>query len=149
MNSRPQIKDADGEIAALVYSAADRPDLVLAEFATHTARSGKRIAGLIQFREHPVDGSSRKFLVLQSGQMIDIAHHRDTVKKHLCHVDEYWLTNMVDNVCTLITDGIDAVIVNRFGRLEEEGRGFCDAITVASEAGTPLVIAVPDFELDR
>jgi hypothetical protein len=45
--------------------------------------------------------------------------------------------------------GVDALIVNHFGPLEAAGRGFSEAIAVASETKTSLVIAVPKFEFER
>ena len=39
--------------------------------------------------------------------------------------------------------------MNRFGPLEAAGGGFCDAVRVASETQTPLIIAVPAFEFER
>src|SRR5262249_23910940 len=48
-----------------------------------------------------------------------------------------------------IEQGVDTVIVNRFGPLEAAGRGFRDAILAASETQTPLIIAVPEFEFER
>ena len=56
---------------------------------------------------------------------------------------------MAAQVRASIRDGVDAVIVNRFGPLEAAGGGFCDAIRVASETQTPLIIAVPAFEFER
>ena len=45
-----------GEIDALVYATGDRPDLVLLDFARHVSDSGRRICGLIQFRDRRSEG---------------------------------------------------------------------------------------------
>jgi len=57
MTPQGVIADAEGDIAALVYSSGDRPDLVLCAFAEHLASAGKRLCGLVQFRDALRDGS--------------------------------------------------------------------------------------------
>jgi hypothetical protein len=59
MTQQGMISDADGDIAALVYATGDRPDLVLLDFARHVSDSGRRIRGLIQFRDRPSDDTRR------------------------------------------------------------------------------------------
>jgi Protein of unknown function (DUF2478) len=56
---------------------------------------------------------------------------------------------MADQAKITIRRGVDVVIVNRFGPLEAAGRGFSEAIAVASDTKTPLVIAVTEFEFER
>jgi nucleoside-triphosphatase THEP1 len=143
------ITDADGDIAALVYATGDRPDLVLLDFARHVSDSGRRICGLIQFRDRRSDDTRRRVMVLDAWTEVDVSHETSTVGGGHCHVDEGWMDRMAAQVRASIRDGVDAVIVNRFGPLEAAGGGFCDAIRVASETQTPLIIAVPAFEFER
>jgi hypothetical protein len=126
------ISDADGDIAALVYSAGDRPDLVLCAFAEHLAAAGKRLCGQVQFRDGARDGSPGRVMVLDSWQ---IRGRHDSAANSHCRLDAGWLNQMGT--------------VNRFGPLEAAGRGFRDAILAASETQTPLIIAVPEFEFER
>jgi hypothetical protein len=143
------ITDADGDIAALVYATGDRPDLVLLDFARHASDSGRRICGLIQFRDRPSDDTRRRVMVLDAWTEVDVSHETSAAGGGHCHVDEGWMERMAAQVRASIRDGVDAVIVNRFGPLEATGGGFCDAIRVASETQTPLIIAVPAFEFER
>jgi Protein of unknown function (DUF2478) len=142
------ITDADGDIAALVYATGDRPDLVLLDFARHVSDSGRRICGLIQFRDRPSD-DTRRVMVLDAWTEVDVSHETSAAGGGHCRVDEGWMDRMAAQVRASIRDGVDAVIVNRFGPLEAAGGGFCDAIRVASETQTPLIIAVPAFEFER
>jgi CheY-like chemotaxis protein len=142
------ITDADGDIAALVYATGDRPDLVLLDFARHVSDSGRRICGLIQFRDRPSD-DTRRVMVLDAWTEVDVSHETSAAGGGHCRVDEGWMERMAAQVRASIRDGVDAVIVNRFGPLEAAGGGFCDAIRVASETQTPLIIAVPAFEFER
>jgi hypothetical protein len=149
MTQYGMISDADGDIAALVYAAGDRPDLVLLDFARYVSDSGRRICGLIQFRDRPSDDTRRRVMILDAWAEVDVSHEISAVGGRHCHVDEEWMEGMAAQVRASIRDGVDAVIVNRFGPLEAAGGGFCDAIRVASETQTPLIIAVPAFEFER
>jgi nucleoside-triphosphatase THEP1 len=145
MSARGTIAD----IAALVYSSGDRPDLVLREFAGRLADAGHRTCGLIQLRDRSFDGTRRRVMVLDGWQVVDVACKSDLVGNSHCRFDGDWLDRMGVRVKASIRRGVDAVIVNRFGPLEVAGRGFRDAIMAASETETPLIIAVPEFEFAR
>jgi len=149
MPTQGTIADADGDIAALVYSSGDRPDLVLCEFARRLADTGQRACGLIQFRDRSFDATHRRIMVLDSWQVVNVARKDHVVGNSRCRFDGDWLDRMGGLVKASIRRGVDAVIVNRFGPLEAAGRGFRDAIMAASETETPLIIAVPEFEFER
>ena len=143
MTTQRTIADAEGDIAALVYASDDRPDLVLCDFARHLAGSGRRVCGLVQLRDRVSGEAPGRVMVLDTWQVVDV------VPAAGCRLDPQWLNQMGARIKALITRGVDAVIVNRFGPLEAAGRGFSEAIAVASETKTPLVIAVPAFEFER
>ena len=149
MTTRGTIADADGEIAALVYSGRDRPDLILCAFAKILAHAGRRVCGLVQLRDRSRDRWPCKVMVLDTWQMVDVSRPRDAAEDIHCRLDARWLDRMGVKATASIRHGVDAVIVNRFGPLEVAGRGFRNAIQAASETETPLVIAVPEFEFER
>jgi hypothetical protein len=88
-------------------------------------------------------------MVLDSWQLVDVASRPDAVGDGNCRLDAHWLNQMGTRAEASIRRGVDTVIVNRFGPLEANGRGFSNAIVVASETKTPLIIAVPEFEFER
>ena len=92
------ITDADGDIAALVYATGDRPDLVLLDFARHVSDSGRRICGLIQFRDRRSDHTRRRVMVLNAWTEVDVSHETSTVGGGHCHVDEGWMDRMAAQV---------------------------------------------------
>jgi len=143
------IADADGDIAALVYSSGDRPDLVLCAFAEHLAGAGKKLCGLVQFRDGLRHGSPGRVMVLDSWQIVEVGGKHDSAANSHCRLDADWLNQMGTQARESIEQGVDTVIVNRFGPLEAAGRGFRDAILAASKTETPLIIAVPEFEFER
>jgi nucleoside-triphosphatase THEP1 len=151
MSMQGTIADADGDIAALVYTSGDRPDLVLRDFARRLADAGHRVCGLIQLRDQLLGSTHGRLLVLdgRQAQVVEIARKDDIGADSRCRLDGDWLDRMGSQVKASIRRGVDAVIVNRFGPLEVAGRGFRDAIVAASETETPLIIAVPEFEFTR
>ena len=149
MDTLTTIDDAEADIAALVYGSDDRPDLVLQAFACEVAASGRRVCGLIQMRDHKADDIKRKVLVLDAWDVVDVNCEAAANGEARCFIDGQWLGQLAAGVQASIRQGVDVVIVNRFGSLEAAGRGFCGAIKAASETETPLIIAVPEWEFER
>jgi nucleoside-triphosphatase THEP1 len=141
------IADAEADIAALVYSLRDRPDLVLCAFARHVTNTGQRACGLVQLRDRSV--IARRVVVVDDWQVVDASSKPSGASDDRCSLDSRWLNEMGEQTAISIRRGVDVVIVNRFGPLEANGCGFRDAIRVASETKTPLIIAVPQFEFAR
>src|SRR5262249_31604182 len=135
--ARTMLADADADIAALVYAPGERPDLVLRAFAQRVAQSGRKVSGLVQLRDRR-ESAHRGVIVLDSWQAVDF----DEKPEGECRLDAGWLDRMGSEVDASIARGVDLAIVNRFGPLEADGRGFCNAIQTASHTETPLVIAV-------
>src|SRR5262245_43806717 len=113
------IADANGDIAALVYASTDRPDLVLCAFAQRLNHAGYRVSVLVQLRERQSGGPGGRVLVLDSWQFLDVARKPAGVSQ--CRLDSDWLDRMGDQARAAVRKGIDTVIVNRFGPLEESG----------------------------
>jgi len=147
MGGSRTIGDADGDIAALVYAGADRPDLVLCAFARRLTDAGRRVCGVVQLRDGSCGGSPGRVLVLDGWQVIDVGRKHRAAGD--CRLDADWLDQMGRQVEASIRRGVDSVVVNRFGPLEAAGRGFRGAILAASETETPLIVAVPAFEFER
>jgi nucleoside-triphosphatase THEP1 len=143
------IADADGEIAALVYSSGDRPDLVLCAFARHLADGGRRVCGLIQLRPRSHEDLCCSVMALDTRQVVGFRHEHAPSREGQCRLDADWLDAMAARTEASIRRGVDAVIVNRFGPLEAAGRGFSEAIALAWETATPLIVAVPELEFER
>ena len=61
-----------------------------------------------------------------------------------CRLDSDWLASLATRLAAAIEAGADVVIINRFGRLEAEGKGLTDLIRQALDADIPVLIAVPE-----
>jgi nucleoside-triphosphatase THEP1 len=131
--------DAQCDIAALVYGKPDEPDRVLQEFAQDLALRGYRVVGLIQTR---LGDGGVAVNVLPTGEMISLAQRLDALPKSHSR-DPCDLAAAALQIDTLIETGADLLIINRFGKLEAEGKGLVGEIARALRIDIPVVVPVP------
>ena len=118
-------------------------DLLLARFADHAMRLGLRVCGTVQINSdgpgaHPCDMDIR---VLPDGPVLRISQ---SLGRHArgCRLDPDALEQAVAGVERALQDGADLLIVNKFGKMEAEGRGMRDAIAEAVSRGIPVLTGV-------
>jgi hypothetical protein len=139
--------DAECDIAAVVYSRGDDPDTLLRSFAADVARSGCRVVGFHQSGHcHATDGM--RLTLLPSGRAVSITQELGPGSSS-CSLDPAQL----DCACSelrrcLTSSGAELVVLNRFGKLEEAGRGLRAEIIAAVLAEIPLIIAVSEHRFD-
>ena len=115
-------------------------------FSALTARlqsEGRVVAGLVQCRapegrDHPCD---MDLAVLPSGPRIAIAQKLGTGSRG-CRLDPASLEAASTEVCQALKEGADALILNKFGAQECQGRGLCEAIALAMSLEIPVLTAV-------
>jgi nucleoside-triphosphatase THEP1 len=136
--------DAQCDFAAVAYGIGDDPDRLLLDFAEDLRGSGLRVAGIIQLgRARPPDNSELDAVVLPSAERVDLGHHR-TGDARGCRPDSSRLASVAAVIAAAISDGVDLVVINRFGKLEAEGQGLIHLIRSAIDADIPVVTAVPE-----
>jgi Protein of unknown function (DUF2478) len=131
--------DAQCDLAALVYGRWDEPDRLLREFVQDLTLGGYRVVGLIQTR---LGDGAAAVTVLPTGETIPLAPGPDTLSRSSRPCD---LAGAAARMDALIRSGADLVIINRFGKLEAEGKGLIDEIVRALRIDIPVVVAVPEF----
>lgn len=52
-------------------------------------------------------------------------------------------------LCSALHNDPKLVIVNKFGKLEAEGKGLRDALAAAVQLGIPIIVGVPYRNLDQ
>jgi hypothetical protein len=62
-----------------------------------------------------------------------------------CRLDTRRLAGVAKRLASVIADGSDLVVINRFSRTEAEGRGLTDLITRALDVDIPVLVAVPEY----
>jgi nucleoside-triphosphatase THEP1 len=135
--------DAQCDFAAIAYGVDDSPDRLLRDFAEDLRRSGHRVVGAIQ---HAVDSPVAAELgavMLPGEEIVDLGHHHDD-NAHSCGIDTKRLASIARAITAAIQEGVDLVIINRFGKLEVQGDGLIRLIGQAVDADIPVVTAVPE-----
>jgi nucleoside-triphosphatase THEP1 len=137
--------DAECDLAALVYGEHDDPDAVLREFAADLNARGVRAVGMVQ--AGACADSSLSAVLVHSGETLLLARDFDPNAKG-CSLDIGRLQNAGARVSDAIDAGADLVIINRFGKREQNGKGLAHLIEKSLGADIPVVIAVSSQRFD-
>ncbi|WP_343079280.1 DUF2478 domain-containing protein [Ostreiculturibacter nitratireducens] len=133
-------------------TSADRglTDRVLAETAARLAARGMRLTGVVQTNiERPQRYHCDMDLrILPEGPTINITQNLGANARG-CRLDPGALEQAVVEVMARLEKGeADALILNKFGKHEAEGRGFRPVIARALELGLPVLLGVNKLNLD-
>jgi len=135
--------DSHCDVAAIVYGRRDDPDCLLQEFVADLKRSGVRLTGLIQCNR--IFGSAVghvPVMVLPEESVIRLGHNVDSCQS--CSLAANALIEAARNIGLAIDRGTDLLVINRFGKMEVEGRGLVDQIYRAVVADIPVLATVPE-----
>jgi hypothetical protein len=136
--------DAQCDFAAVAYGIDDDPDRLLLDFAEDLRGSGRRVAGIIQLgRARPPGNHELDAVVLPSVERVNLGHHHPGAALG-CRPDPSRLASVARVIAAAIAEGVDLVVINRFGKLEAEGQGLIHLIKSAVHADIPVVTAVPE-----
>ncbi|MDV4169619.1 DUF2478 domain-containing protein [Rhodovulum sp. FJ3] len=118
-------------------------DTMLSALAARLQSEGRVVAGLVQCRapegsDHPCD---MDLAVLPSGPRIAIAQKLG-IGSRGCRLDPASLEAASIAVCHALEAGAEALIINKFGAQECQGRGLCDSIALAMSRGIPVLTSV-------
>lgn len=134
----------------LAFIHAKRPgsvDTTLREVVAILTHQGYRLVGVVQ---EPMGDADRHrcdmdLIEIVSGQRLAISQNLGTGSKG-CRLDP----NAIETVATQVevdleASLVDLLIINRFGKLEATGRGFCPVIALALQRGIPVLVGVNDL----
>jgi nucleoside-triphosphatase THEP1 len=122
----------------------DRIDTAFRDLAETLAGRRWRLGGVLPEAErdparHPCD---RALVSLATGARLPISQNLGTGSTG-CRLDAAGLeAGVADVAADLDRHGADLLIVNKFGKLEATGRGFCSLIVAALSAGVPVLVGV-------
>lgn len=125
-------------------------DELISKLVATLEADGIRLAGTVCARPadpnaHPCDMDLR---ILPSGPLFRISQALGSGAKG-CRLDGGVIAMIGDAVESRLA-GSDLLVVNKFGKLESQGRGLCPAISTALEMGIPTLVGanqmcLPDF----
>lgn len=130
----------------LAYTMSDKPgglDSVLFKFSEHLTTHGLRTAGVVQINTSRVDCNpcDMDVKVLPDGPVLRISQSLGKEARG-CRLDPEALETAVQAVTKSLADDVDALIVNKFGKHEADGRGFREVIAEAMGRNIPVIVGV-------
>ncbi|WOJ89118.1 DUF2478 domain-containing protein [Methylocapsa polymorpha] len=137
-------------LAAFVYGEGEDPNRIVADFAEDLARRGHRLGGVIQIAAAAQDCECREthVLDLETGEHLsilqDLGRHSQS-----CRIDSAALAAIGHRISSAIARNPELLFINRFGKLEAEGKGVFAEIGEAAAADIPTVVTVSTRYLDQ
>lgn len=130
-------------IAAVRSPGRGDTDLLLQRFADHAMGLGLRVCGTVQINtdrptSHACDMDIR---VLPDGPVLRISQALGPEARG-CRLDPAALEEAVAGVERALEQGADLLIVNKFGKMEAEGRGLRSVVAEAVARGIPVLAGV-------
>ena len=120
--------------AAAVYTCDLAGREALSVFAAELRTAGVRVGGLVVRSD---DGKMRR---------IDINRPtRETQENKTCSLNTSALMESTEALRRAIREGVDVIVLQKFGEQEQKGQGLNDEIFAAIVEEIPLLIAVPTF----
>jgi hypothetical protein len=137
-------------LAALVYAEGEDANRIVEEFAQDLARRGHHIGGVVQIADTAQECDCRDTIVvdLETGARIsilqDLGRHSQS-----CRIDPSALAHVGQLISSAIARKPELLFINRFGKLEAEGKGVFAEIGEAAAADVPTLVSVSTRYLDQ
>lgn len=141
---RPSDPPATKSLAALVFQDGEDVNQIVADFARALAGQGRRLGGFIQLSAVNQSCDCKDIFVLdvETGEQLsllqDLGKHSQS-----CRIDQGALAEIGLRLARTIERSPELLFVNRFGKLEAEGKGVIAEIGAAAAAGIPTLVSVP------
>lgn len=138
----------EGLVGALVYEESGAVTALMAHCAEELMLAGFRLGGLIQTNRASGSGGrcDMSLRELMSGVVVPVSEDRGAGSRG-CRLD-YAAFTRASQLCRQALDaGPDIMFVNKFGKLEAQGKGLREVIAEALIASIPVLIGVPHRHL--
>ncbi|MDH5355856.1 MAG: DUF2478 domain-containing protein [Gammaproteobacteria bacterium] len=138
--------DPEANFAAAVYEPDSGNRMALLKFVEKLMNLNVRVGGVLQEAvynsENEVTGLNA--INVATGQRMPISR---PAKHSECGLDVSALAETSGIIRQAIDDQVDLIVVEKFGELEQDGRGLIDEILLTISEGIPLLISVPKAAL--
>lgn len=132
-------------LAAVHFGKDEFVDRVLMEAVTALKNEGVRVGGFVQ---HDTPDPVACCSISHVEDVMTGSWHRITqalgAGSKGCRLDPHALADMAGKLLATLDEGVDMVVLNRFGKGESDGQGFRAVIEKALDQGVPVLIAVRD-----
>jgi nucleoside-triphosphatase THEP1 len=139
MSANPQPKS----LAAVIFENGDDANRIVTDFAQRLTEAGVRLGGFVQISEDTENCGCKDTYVLdlRTGTRTKILQDLGSGSQG-CRVDPAALANIGHLVSEALSHAPELVVINRFGKLESEGKGLRDEIASAALSGIPTLVCV-------
>jgi nucleoside-triphosphatase THEP1 len=135
-------------ILAIVYSDGLAADRFISDLGYRIRDAGIAVAGIVQYNKFIRDRTRCDMEVeeLASGIVLRLSEDRGKEARG-CRLDR----GALSEAGVLISASLkrELVILNKFGKLEAEGRGLRDTLADAVQLGVPIVVGVPYRNIEQ
>lgn len=133
--------------AAAVYRPDTGDRMALLKFVERLKSNNVRVGGVLQEALYNSMGEITGLNAIDVGTDQRIPISRLVENAGECGLDVAALTETTGIIRKAIDDQCDLVVVEKFGEMEQEGKGLIDEIFQTIAAGIPLLISVPEAAL--
>ncbi len=136
-------------ITAIVYADKRRVDPIFGAVVDYLTGQGLKLAGYVQRAADGTDGEKCDVVLenIQSKERISISEKRGPLARG-CKLDVGELLRAAMTAAQVLEQKPDLIVINKFGKTEAEGGGFRSLIVDSISRGVPVLIAVPDRNLE-
>ncbi len=134
-------------LAGALYRSRERETGLLQRFADELTAQGWRVGGIVQEILKKEDGAGGGIDAVE----LDTGHHiainrptKATLENKSCSLDTQALAETSTAIERAIAQGMDLILVEKFGEQEQQGQGMAANILHAAAEGVPTLVAVPD-----
>ena len=144
------IAPAPYPILAIVYSDGLAADRFISDLGYKIREAGIAVAGIVQHNKFIRDRTKCDMEVeeLASGTVLQLSEDRGKEARG-CRLDRGALSEAAALLSASLENGPELVILNKFGKLEAEGRGLRDTLSDVVQLGTPIVVGVPYRNIEQ
>jgi nucleoside-triphosphatase THEP1 len=142
--------NATSPILAIVYSDGLAADRLISELGYRLRDSGVKVAGIVQNNEFNPSREKCDMDVeeLASGELLRVSEDRGKEARG-CRLNHSALTQAAALLSRALQNDPAIIVVNKFGKLEAEGRGVRGALAEAVELGIPVLVGVPSRNIEH
>lgn len=144
------IAPAPCPILAIVYSDGLAADRLISDLGYRIRDAGIAVAGIVQHNKFVRDRTRCDMEVeeLASGIVLQISEDRGKEARG-CRMDRGALVEAAGLLSLSLNSEPDILIINKFGKLEAEGRGLRETFSDAVQLGVPIVVGVPYRNIEQ
>ena len=137
-------------ILAIVYSDGLAADRFISDLGYKIRDAGIAVAGIVQHNQFIRDRTKCDMEVeeLASGIVLQLSEDRGKEARG-CRINRGALSEAAALLSASLDRRPELMILNKFGKLEAEGRGLRDTFADAVQLGVPIIVGVPYRNIEQ